>query len=59
MSLLYQNEKNLLIDIAEYYQKRVEYCKEQALMPRANKKIYLQQMEKELEKVRALRKAAI
>lgn len=59
MSLLYQHEKDLLIDIAEHYQAKSEHCSTRASMPNANKKMYLQQMERELEKVRVLRKAAL
>lgn len=58
MSFLYQHEKNLLLSLAEHYEKRSEHCKTRAMMPASNKKMYLQQAEKELEKTHVLRKAA-
>ncbi len=58
MTLLYQNEKNLLLRLAEHYEDRSVHCQTCAMIPGSNKKMYLKQMNTELEKARVLRKAA-
>jgi len=59
MALLYQHEKNLLLELAEHYEDRSVHCHTRAMVPGANKKMYLRQMEKELKKAKVLRRAAL
>lgn len=58
MALLYQDEKNLLKQLADHYLLKADYCGFRALRPAANKQMYLKQMRAEQEKERVLRKAA-
>ena len=58
MALLYQHEKQLLMDLAEHYEDRASHCSLRLKDPNSNKLMYRKQRDKELEKARVLRKAA-
>ena len=55
--LLYQYEKNILLEMAVNCEQKAEECETKANRPGANKKMYLWQKERELIKALALRKA--
>ena len=56
--MLYQSEKNILMQLAEHYEKRAASCQAKSMVFGVNRKMYLQQADLELEKARVLRKAA-
>ena len=55
--MLYQHEKNILSELAERYERKARHCQVKSTVPGMNKKMYLKQMETELEKAKILRKA--
>jgi len=58
MSLLYQHEIHLLLDMAVHCERKAAECETKAHRPGANEKMYLRQKDKELTKAKVLRKAA-
>lgn len=59
MAILYQHEKNILKDLIKYHQSRAEHFQEMAERPRRNTRIYLKRVERELEKVKVLKKSGL
>ncbi len=55
--MLYQHEKNILSKLADHYENMAKHCQVKSTVPGMNKKMYLKQMETELEKVKVLMKA--
>uniref|UniRef100_A0A6H2A4P2 Uncharacterized protein n=1 Tax=viral metagenome TaxID=1070528 RepID=A0A6H2A4P2_9ZZZZ len=58
MALMDQNEKNLLLEMAEHYEKRAAHCDIKLAQPGTNEKMYRWQRDRELLKAAVLRKAA-
>ena len=58
MALLYQDEKNILIELAKHYENRAAHCEVKIAQPGSNTKMYRWQREQELKKAAVLRKAA-
>ena len=54
--MLYQHEKNILSELAEHHERKAKHCQVKSIVPGMNKKMYLKQMETELEKAKVLRK---
>ena len=57
--MLYQHEKNILSKLADHYENRAKRCqvKSTFFLSSKKRKMYLKQMETELEKTKVLRKA--
>jgi len=58
MANLYQDEKNLLIEMAEHHEERAAHCDVKLAQSGTNTKMYKWQKEREAKKAAVLRKAA-